>query len=200
MTSYCRYQLIRVHASSLGENCKWLEMFEDTDLVLYCVSLTDYDQFSDNTNGVPINKMLESKKLFERIVTHPTFHRKNFLLILNKFDLLEEKIEKAPLTQCEWFRDFNPVISHNQSSTSGNYNNPSLAQRAYNYIAVQFKRLFFSLTGGCKLYVYRVTGLEPDCVDEAFRYTREILKWEEEKPQLTLQDLSSGSVDASSSS
>ncbi|KAI8532908.1 hypothetical protein RHMOL_Rhmol11G0254100 [Rhododendron molle] len=195
-----RFQLIRVHASSLGENCKWLEMFEDTDLVLFCVSLTDYDQFSDNTNGVSSNKMLESKKLFESIVTHPSFHQKNFLLILNKFDLLEEKIKQIPLTRCEWFRDFNPVISHNQSSTSSNYNNPSLAQHAFNYIAVKFKKLFFSLTGGRRLYVSRVTGLEPDCVDEALRYTREILKWEGEKPQLTLHESSSCSVNASSSS
>ncbi|XP_058191004.1 extra-large guanine nucleotide-binding protein 1-like [Rhododendron vialii] len=195
-----RFQLIRVHASSLGENCKWLEMFEDTDLVLYCVSLTDYDQFSDNSNGVSSNKMLESKRLFESIVTHPTFRRKNFLLILNKFDLLEEKIEQIPLTQCEWFPDFNPVISHNHSSTGSNYSNPSLAQRAFNYIAVKFKKLFVSLTGGRKLYVSRVTGLEPDCVDEALRYTREILKWEKEKPQLTLHESSSCSVDASSSS
>ncbi|KAH7834664.1 hypothetical protein Vadar_018390 [Vaccinium darrowii] len=197
-----RYQLIRVHSSSLGENCKWLEMFEDTDLVLYCVSLTDYDQLSDYTTGVSSNKMLESKKLFESIVTHPTFHQKNFLLILNKFDLLEEKIEEIPLTQCEWFSDFNPVISHNQSSTSSSYTNPSLAQRAFHHIAVKFKRLFHSLTGR-KLYVSRVTGLEPDCVDEALRYAREILTWEEtweeEKP-LTVRDLSSCSAEASTSS
>ncbi|KAE9447222.1 hypothetical protein C3L33_20874, partial [Rhododendron williamsianum] len=156
------YFLDRGTCKQPWENCKWLEMFEDTDLVLYCVSLTDYDQFSDNTNGVSSNKMLESKRLFESIVTHPTFHRKNVLLILNKFDLLEEKIEQTPLTRCEWFHDFNPVISHNQSSTSSSYNNPSLAQRAFNYIAVKFKKLFFSLTGGRKLYVSRVTGLEPD--------------------------------------
>ncbi|GFY89651.1 extra-large G-protein 1 [Actinidia rufa] len=194
-----RYQLIRVHTSSLGENCKWLEMFEDINLVLYCVSLTDYDQFSEDANGFPVNKMLESKKLFERIVTHPTFHQKNFLLILNKFDLLEEQIKQVPLTQCEWFDDFNPVISHNPNSTSNNSNNTSLAHRAFYYIAVKFKTLFYSLTRR-KLYVSLVTGLEPDSVDGAFRYAREILKWGEEKPIVTVHDWSSGSIEVSSSS
>ncbi|PSS29347.1 Extra-large guanine nucleotide-binding protein like [Actinidia chinensis var. chinensis] len=189
-----RYQLIRVHANSLGENCKWLEMFEDIDVVLYCVSLIDYDQFSDDANGFPTNKMLESKKLFESIVTHPTFHHKNFLLVLNKFDLLEEKIKQVPLTQCEWFDDFNPVISHNPNNS-----NTPLAHRAFYYIAVKFKTLFYSLTGR-KLYVSLVTGLEPDSVDEAFRYAREILKWGEEKPIANIQDWSSGSIEASSSS
>uniref|UniRef100_A0A5B7C8P6 Extra-large guanine nucleotide-binding protein 1 n=1 Tax=Davidia involucrata TaxID=16924 RepID=A0A5B7C8P6_DAVIN len=186
-----RYQLIRVHASSLGENCKWLEMFEDVDLVLFCVSLTDYD----DANGVPTNKMLESKKLFENIVTHPNFSQKNFLLILNKFDLLEEKIEQVPLTQCEWFHDFNPVISVNPNGSS----NPSLAHRAFHYIAVKFKRLFYSLTGR-NLFISLVTGLEPDSVDEAFKYAKEILKWDEEKPSTSVYDWSSGSIEASSSS
>uniref|UniRef100_A0A5B6Z6W8 Extra-large guanine nucleotide-binding protein 1 n=3 Tax=Davidia involucrata TaxID=16924 RepID=A0A5B6Z6W8_DAVIN len=186
-----RYQLIRVHASSLGENCKWLEMFEDVDLVLFCVSLTDYD----DANGVPTNKMLESKKLFENIVTHPNFSQKNFLLILNKFDLLEEKIEQVPLTQCEWFHDFNPVISVNPNGSS----NPSLAHRAFHYIAVKFKRLFYSLTGR-NLFISLVTGLEPDSVDEAFKYAKEILKWDEEKPSTSMYDWSSGSIEASSSS
>ncbi|KAH7832999.1 hypothetical protein Vadar_002211 [Vaccinium darrowii] len=194
-----RYQLIRVHASTLGENCKWLEMFEDTDLVLYCVSLADFDHSYDNPDGVCSNKMLESKKLFESIVSHPTFHQKNFLLILNKFDLLEEKIEQIPLTQCEWFSDFNPGISRNQNSTSSSYANSSLAQHAFHYIAMKFKSLFFYLTGR-KLYVSRVTGLELDCVDEALTYAREILKWEEEKHLFGIRDWFSCSSEESSSS
>ncbi|GMP38114.1 hypothetical protein CsSME_00009491 [Camellia sinensis var. sinensis] len=198
VTFYCRYQLIRFHASNLEENCKWLEMFEDIDLILYCVALPDYNQFSDDDNGVSTNKMLVSKKLFENIVTHPNFHQKDFILILSEFDVFEEKIEQVPLSQCEWFHDFNPVISiHHNSSTSNNYNNSSLAQCAFHYIAVKYKRLFNSLTGGRKLYVSLVTGLEPDSVDETLRYAREILKWNEEKPSLTTYDRSSSSIEAS---
>ncbi|OMO92174.1 Guanine nucleotide binding protein (G-protein), alpha subunit [Corchorus olitorius] len=196
-----RYQLIRVHPSSLGENCKWVEMFEDIDIVLFCISLTDYDEFSLDSNGVLTNKMMASKQLFESIVTHPTFEDKDFLLLLNKADLLEEKIEQVPLARCEWFHDFNPVISHNHNNNNSNnrYNNSSLAQRAFHYIAVKFKRLFNDLTGR-KLYVSMVTGLEPDSVDEALRYVRDILKWEETENSFINNNESSTDIDASSTS
>ncbi|XP_074347989.1 extra-large guanine nucleotide-binding protein 1-like [Apium graveolens] len=161
-----RYQLIRVHSSSLGKNCKWLQMFEEVDLVIYCVSLTDYCQFSYNANGDATNNMLKSKNLFETIVNHPISSDKDFLLILTKFDLFEESIEQVPLTLCEWLRDFNPVLSSNPNSNSGSNSNPSLAQRAFHYIASKFKAEFYSLTGN-RLYVSRVNGLEAECVDEA---------------------------------
>ncbi|XP_022897095.1 extra-large guanine nucleotide-binding protein 1-like [Olea europaea var. sylvestris] len=183
--SLIRYQLIRVHADSLGENCKWLEMFEDVDLVMYCVSLIDYDEFYEDINGVCTNKMLASKKLFTNIVTHPTFVEKDFLLILNKFDLLEEKIEHVPLTQCDWFQDFNPVTSLHPYNN--NRNNTSLAQRAFHYIAAKYKRLFTSITGR-KLFVIPVTGLEADSVDKALQYGREVLRWAEERHTITMTE------------
>ncbi|KAL1801864.1 hypothetical protein ACET3Z_030511 [Daucus carota] len=193
------YQLMRVHSSNLGKNCKWMEMFEDMDLIIYCVSLTDYDEYCSDINGVSTNRMMESKKLFETIVTHPSCSHKNFLLVLNKFDLLEEKIEQVPLTRCEWFRDFNPLISGQQSSrsSSSSSKNPvaTLAQSAFHYIAGKFKRQFQSLTEN-KLYVFRVTGLESDSVDEAIKYATEILRWENEKPNFSMNEWSSGSIEA----
>lgn len=180
-----RYQLIRVHPRSLGEHCKWLDMFEDTDVVLFCVALTDYDEYTVDSNGVSTNKMLAAKHLFENMITHPAFKDKKFLLLLNKFDLLEEKIKLAPLKQCQWFCDFNPVIGHNHHTgcQSGRSNITPLAHRAFQYIAVKFKRLFCSLTNR-KLYVSLVTGLEPDTVDEALRYAREIMVCEKWNPSI----------------
>ncbi|KAL6338436.1 hypothetical protein AAG906_020525 [Vitis piasezkii] len=187
--SLLRYQLIRVQARGLGENCKWLEMFEDVRIVIFCVSLNDYDQYSYDANGSLVNKMMLSQRLFESIVTHPTFEQMDFLLILNKFDLFEEKIERVPLTQCDWFEDFHPVVSRNRSnSNSNNINNsPSLGQLAFHYIAVRFKTLYSSLTGR-KLYVSLVKGLELNSVDETLKYAREILKWDEERANFSLSD------------
>ncbi|CAJ1929828.1 unnamed protein product [Sphenostylis stenocarpa] len=199
--SFVRYQLIRVHARGLGENCKWLEMLEDVEMVIFCVSLSDYDQFSVDGSGCLSNKMVLSRKFFETIVTHPTFEQMDFLLILNKFDLFEEKIEQVPLSKCEWFSDFHPIISRNRpnSNTNSINNNPSLGQLASHYIAVKFKRLFSSLTGG-KLYVSLVKGLEPGSVDAALKYAKEILKWNEEIPNLnfSLSEYSMYSTEASS--
>lgn len=176
-------------------------MFEDVEIVLFCVSLTDYDEFSLDSNGVLTNKMMASKQLFETVITHPTFEKKNFLLILNKADLLEEKIEQVPLTRCEWFNDFNPVISHNYyNNCSNNRNNhTSLSFSAFHYIAAKFKRLFNSLTDR-KLFVSIVTGLEPDSVDEALRYCRHILQWNETENSLVNNELSSTDIEASSTS
>ena len=200
-----RCQLIRVHPSSLGENCKWLQMFEDVDMVLFCVSLSDYDESFDDGNGAQVNKMIASKQLFENIATHPSFEKKQFLLLLNKFDLLEEKIDHVPLSHCEWFSDFCPVISTNPSSSSSSSNNnnsnsPSLAHRAFQYIAMKFKRHFHSLTDR-KLFVSLINGLESETIDEALRYGGAIMKWSEDKPKLIAdQQASSTSIEASSSS
>ncbi|XP_044498610.1 extra-large guanine nucleotide-binding protein 1-like [Mangifera indica] len=197
--SFLRYQLIRVQARGLGENCKWLEMFEDVGLVIFCVALSDYDQFAVDGNGSLSNKMILSRKFFESIVTHPTFDQMEFLLILNKFDLFEEKIERVPLHHCDWFDDFHPVISHHRSSSNRNsvHYNPSLGQLAFHYIAVKFKRLYASLTGR-KLYVSMVKGLEPNNVDAALKYAREILKWDEERAIYSLSECSMYSTEASS--
>ncbi|GAY42810.1 hypothetical protein CUMW_069740 [Citrus unshiu] len=195
------YQLIRVQARGLGENCKWLEMFEDIGMVIFCVALSDYDQFSVDGNGSLMNKMMLSRKFFESIVTHPTFDQMEFLLILNKYDLFEEKIENVPLNQCDWFDDFHPVISRHHPNGNRNSNNinhsPSLGQLASHYVAVKFKRLYSSLTGR-KLYVSLVKGLEPNSVDAALKYAREVLKWDEEKTIFSISEYSMYSTEASS--
>ncbi|OVA18599.1 Guanine nucleotide binding protein (G-protein) [Macleaya cordata] len=196
-----RYQLIRVHTRGRGENCKWLEMFEDVGIVIFCVSLSDYDQFCDDGSGAVTNKMVASRRLFESIVTHPVSEEMNFLLILNKFDLLKEKIERVPLTQCKWFYDFNPVDRRNRNrlNSGSNINSgSSLAELAFHYIAVKFKRHFTSLTGR-KLYVSMVNGLLSYTVDEALRYSREILKWDEERANFNESDYSIDSTESCSS-
>ncbi|KAG8503857.1 hypothetical protein CXB51_001928 [Gossypium anomalum] len=135
------------------------------------------ESFIDGTNlldciPVALGQAASGWECLKMSTCHPTLEQKDFLLILNKADLLLEKMEEVPLTRCEWFHDFNPVISHHNNNLTA-----SVAQGAFHYIAVKFKRLFDSLTHS-KLYVCMVTGLEPDSVDEAFRYAREILKWD----------------------
>ncbi|KAL2347867.1 hypothetical protein Fmac_001867 [Flemingia macrophylla] len=202
--SSLRYQLIRVHPTSLGEKCKWLEKFEDTDVVIFSVALSDYDEYTTDRKGISNNKMMVAKSLFENIIAHPAFKNKKFLLVLTKFDMLEEKIEHIPLTQCEWFSDFHPFISPNQKRgcSSSNNNNPSLAQSVFHYIALKFKRLFYSLTNRI-LFVSLVNGLERDTIDEALRYGREVMEWEKWDPSIITDpksDITSTSLDEPSSS
>ena len=161
-------------------------MFDDVRLVIFCVAANDYDEYYEDANGTIVNKMIESRQLFESIALHPTFEQMDFLLLLTKFDLLEQKINSSPLTSCDWFDDFTPLISRNllndsSRSTRSSQTGATLAQMAAHYMATKLKRLFGSLTGR-KLYVSYVNALDQESVRSAIRYSREIIKWEEEKP------------------
>ncbi len=78
-----------------SERKKWLHCFNDINMVLFVVAISEYDQklFEDQN----INRMHESLHLFDSIVNSPIFHRTPFMLFMNKKDLFEKKIISSPI-------------------------------------------------------------------------------------------------------
>ncbi|KAF9001016.1 guanine nucleotide binding protein, alpha subunit [Cyathus striatus] len=66
---------------------KWIYCLENITHIIFCASLSEYDQ----------NRMNESLTLFESIVNSRWFLRTSFILILNKVDVFKLKIKKVPL-------------------------------------------------------------------------------------------------------
>ncbi|KAF3581380.1 hypothetical protein DY000_02032530 [Brassica cretica] len=66
------------------------------------VSHTTTDYLASDCNQ--IQKTLLSKKLFKSTLIISLRHM-DFLLIINKYDLLENKGQRVPMTRCKWFED-----------------------------------------------------------------------------------------------
>jgi len=81
-----------------SERRKWIHCFDAVTAVIFCVSLSEYDQTlrEDDTQ----NRMQESLVLFEEICNSHWFRNTTFILFLNKMDLLKEKIQRVDLKVC----------------------------------------------------------------------------------------------------
>ena len=97
-----------------SERKKWLNYHHDVDAIIFVVSLTGYCQtLRGNTNVVstdcigvgslqrlttlPQNRMQESLMLFEAISKLDLFSTVPIILLLNKVDLLEQRMEEQPI-------------------------------------------------------------------------------------------------------
>ncbi|GAB2219600.1 hypothetical protein Droror1_Dr00007237 [Drosera rotundifolia] len=161
------YQLIQLH-SSMQDGSKWHEQFNEITGLIFCVGLSEYDETWCHGPCPPRNKMLVSRDAFESLARGPSFKGTQFFLVLNKLDIFEEKIDRVPLTVCEWFEDFD-------SAKLRRYSSGTLALAAYQHVAAKFKEIYFAITGR-KLFVCKTRGLERSSVDEAFKHILEELR------------------------
>ncbi|KJA13994.1 hypothetical protein HYPSUDRAFT_220657 [Hypholoma sublateritium FD-334 SS-4] len=88
-----------VHLFDVGtwvpECKKWIQDFEETAIIVFCVALSDYDRAS--VDGKHENRMLESIAMFENVVNLGTFANTPIILFFNKLDVFRAKLAKLPL-------------------------------------------------------------------------------------------------------
>jgi len=96
-----RFKMIDV-GGQRSERRKWIHCFEDVTALIFCVSLSEYDQkLVENTF---VNRMHESLRLFQDTCTCRFLAETPIILFFNKKDLFEKKIQQASLQDC--FSDY----------------------------------------------------------------------------------------------
>jgi len=81
-----------------SERRKWIHCFDLVTAVIFCVSLSEYDQNlrEDDTQ----NRMIESLMLYDEVCNSRWFRNIPIVLFLNKVDLFKEKIKQVDLKLC----------------------------------------------------------------------------------------------------
>jgi GTPase SAR1 family protein len=111
-TVFCLTEL----GGARNERRKWIHIFEDVSALIYVVNMSDYDMKMEKKVNKPkqggtlkdeavvetttVNRMHECLKLFNSIINNQWFANTTVILLLNKMDLFEKKIEKVNLNVC----------------------------------------------------------------------------------------------------
>ena len=86
------------HGGARCERAKWVYSFNFAKCLIFVAPLSGYDQcLVEDISG---NQLKEALMLFESLLSMTWFKRIPIFLILNKMDLLLEKIESNPITKC----------------------------------------------------------------------------------------------------
>ncbi|QLL33754.1 hypothetical protein HG536_0F00790 [Torulaspora globosa] len=97
---------LKLHIYDVGgqrsERKKWIHCFDNVTLIIFCVSLSEYDQLLLEDQDQ--NRFQESLVLYDNVVNSRWFARTSVVLFLNKIDLFAEKIQKVPLEN--YFPDY----------------------------------------------------------------------------------------------
>lgn len=150
-----------------NERRKWIHLFEGVTAVIFCAAISEYDQklFEDETK----NRMMETKELFDWVLKQACFEKTSFMLFLNKFDIFEKKVQKVPLNECEWFKDYQPMASGKQE-----------VEHAYEFVKKKFEELYFQSTKPDRVdrmfKIYRTTALDQKLIKKTFKLVDETLR------------------------
>jgi len=86
---------------------KWFQCFDKVTAILFLASSSEFDQklFEDKR----VNRLEESRNIFDTIVNHRTFAQVSVILFLNKMDLLEDKVTRKKVDISQYFPEFDQI-------------------------------------------------------------------------------------------
>lgn len=97
---------LKIHMVDVGgqrsERKKWIHCFDNVTIIIFCVSLSEYDQTLLEEKLQ--NRLEESLVLFDSVVNLRWFARTSIVLFLNKIDVFAEKLQHLPLEK--YFPDY----------------------------------------------------------------------------------------------
>ena len=78
---------------------KWVHIFQDASLVIYCVNLSSYDE--NLAEDETANAMVENINLWKDILYSPRilFKKVNIVLLFTHVDVFLDKIKRIPISK-----------------------------------------------------------------------------------------------------
>jgi GTPase SAR1 family protein len=137
-----------------NERKKWIHCFENVTAVIFVAALSEYDQrlYEDNTT----NRLTEALNLFEEVLSLRWFQETSVILFLNKKDLFEEKLKKAPL------KDYLP-----------DYSGDNTFEDAWKFIGLKFTAL--KQESNRQIYTYVTCATDDQNVMFVFNSVKDIV-------------------------
>ncbi|CAO4386776.1 unnamed protein product [Caenorhabditis nigoni] len=129
-----------------SERRKWIHCFDNVDMILFIVSMSDYDQLDPEDHKY--NRMKQSYEIFKTIVHCDLFRHASIVLFLNKYDVFVEKLKTSPLR-----RSFK------------SYDGDNSEESARDFIKKLFRRC---ITDRHKFFVFETTATDTGNIDLVF--------------------------------
>jgi hypothetical protein len=164
-----------------GKNVKFQnfkrQVFTDVDIVIYLISLSDYDEFVYEATE-STNRMVEALDCFSQTINGEWFAKTPIVLLFNKQDVLEKKMSVKDSLK-ETFPKYEGFLVFKFMELGGQD-----AKEAQAFIMDLFKS---QIKGDVdRVKVLSVFIINNDCVEDGFKVIQEITKNLMEKKSLKL--------------
>uniref|UniRef100_A0AC35U5A2 Guanine nucleotide-binding protein alpha-6 subunit n=1 Tax=Rhabditophanes sp. KR3021 TaxID=114890 RepID=A0AC35U5A2_9BILA len=85
-----------------SERKKWIHVFDNIDMLLFIVSLTEFSQ--KDPEDEKYNRLKQNRNIFQTAVQSNYFRKSAIVLFLNKYDIFQEQLKYTKLEK--WFVEY----------------------------------------------------------------------------------------------